>query len=137
MIAYLDANRPNWRTEPLQDVVAWTHETVSVWVDIPWLDFQMWVASFDLRPTITGLISTGTAAQKTAAQYFLDVLMSGQVVSASDARVRAVVDKALPNGAARTALLELASNPVEHWAVMGWRTDYDDVIRAEIIGRAR
>lgn len=125
-INYLDANRPSWRAEPIADLVTWSRMTTIVYLDIPWLDVQMWCGEFDLRPTIAGLVSTGTAAQKTAAQYVLDVLTSGQELAASDLRVRAVIDKALPAGAARTALLALSQRTVSHWQAMGLHDTGDD-----------
>jgi hypothetical protein len=137
MIDYLDANRPNWRTEPLADVVAWTRATTNTWVDVSWLDFQMWVSEFDLRPTITDMITTGTAAQRTAAQFFTDVLQSGQILGTSDSRVRSIVSKGVSAGPSRNALLGLATLPRSHWELMGRGAVEGDDGRTLVLGGLR
>lgn len=111
-------------TEPLnasrtdQQVLDWCNELVADWQDVSWLDLSMWVAGADLRPALNTAVSSGTDAQKTAAQHLLDCLAAGQPLYATDARVRSTISKAV-SGQVRTDLITLATTQVPRWSQAG------------------
>lgn len=108
-------------TEPLnaqrssEEILVWLSEPVQAYKDISWLDLSMWVADYDLRPTLVTSATTGTATRATGAQFILDTIASGQPLYTSDARVRAVVAKAVAAGTARDALIALATTQVSRY----------------------
>ena len=100
-------------------VFAWVLELAPAFKDVSWLNLSMWVAENDLRPTLLASASTGTAARATGAQFILDTIASGQPLYTSDARVRAVLLKAIAAGAARDALVALAATQAPRYEAAG------------------
>lgn len=100
-----------------QQVLAWLTAEVNTWVDVSWLDLSMWIGGNDLRPTLVNKISSGTNAEKTAAQHLIDCLVAGQPLSSSDSRVRAVIAKAIPDSPVRDELLSMATASVQRWTL--------------------
>jgi len=96
-------------------VLAWLTASVDTFVDVSWLDLSMWIAENDLRKTIASRVGGTDAAVSTAAQHIVDCIAAGQPLAASDARVRTTIAKAMPAGAARNALLALATKSVKRW----------------------
>lgn len=116
--AVIDAEPANATRTPAQ-ILAWLHESVTAYQDVQWLDFQMWMSEYALRPTVESRIATGNDAQKTGARFMVDTIDSGQPLFSSDVRVRSVLAQALPGGDARTALLALATTTAPRWQVEG------------------
>ena len=112
---YLDANRPAWRDDTDADVLAWLLADVTVYVDVSWLDLSMWVAQYNLRPALKAAATSGTDAQQTAAQHILDCIAAGQPLYGSDSRVRTAIASAIPAGAARAALIAMATSSAPRW----------------------
>jgi hypothetical protein len=125
----LIATMPGEATATDADVLAWLHETVPGWQDVPWLEFAVWLHTQGLtRAALTTAATTGgTVATQTAAQHLLDCLTAGQPLSASDSRVRAIVNASgLPAGA-KTALIALATTTAVRWSLSGvdWSAPMD------------
>lgn len=78
---------------------AWMEELGDFFIDLPWLEFQIWRQSAGVTNEVidTVLTGVGTDARKQAAQHFLDVTVAGHPFSASDSRVRQLIlDAELP-----------------------------------------
>ena len=134
-LAELIATMPNEGAASDAEVLAWLDGDVTVYVDVNWLDLSMWVAGNGYRPTLIAAAASGTDARKTAAQHILDCISAGQPLYASDARVRTALAAAIPAGAARDALLALASETKSRWATV--MSEMDDPSKLFWIGVAR
>lgn len=104
------------------EVLAWLNESVSTFKDVEWIDFSMWISEFDLRSQIENAITSGTDAARTAATFFVDTLRAGQPLYSSRADVRTTIAKGIPAGAARDALVALATTSVSRAQAAGFST---------------
>lgn len=121
-----------------QEVLDWLDETVSQWVDIPWLEFQIWRHAEGVTNAMLETVAAGVdSTRATAAQYMLDVVSAGQPFSASDPRVRTlIVDAALPAGM-MASLQALAQVSVPRWLTQTEHADMDSASKLYWIGEAR
>ena len=101
------------------EVLTWLNAAVTSHIDISWLDLSMWMATYDLRPSLIASATTGTDQLRTAAQHLLDCITAGQPLYASDARVRTTISAAIPAGTARTALVDMGRTQKARWADAG------------------
>ena len=84
--------------------------TVSVWQDVPWLELGLWAhAQLLTRAALETAATSGTDANRTAAQHVLDCLNAGQPLSARDSRIRDLVAASSLSGPAKQALVTLAT----------------------------
>lgn len=115
------------------EVLGWLQESVGTWQDIPWLDVAMWLVAQGIdRATLTTQATTGTAANKTAAQYVLDVITAGQPLQATDQRVRDTITASGLTAPQKAALVALATISAPRYRTAGW-----DGVSLQIVNTAR
>jgi len=103
------------------EVLSWLGESVSVFVDVPWLDVAMWLVAQGIdRATLTTQATSGSAANKTAAQYIIDVITAGQPLQATDQRVRDTIAASGLTTGQKQALLALATEQRPRYSTAGW-----------------
>lgn len=117
---YVDASDP---TDAV--VLTWLDKEVTVWVDLPWLEYAIWLDSVDgyalLEDCKAGTIADGSAAtkaQRAAAGLALAIVNAGQDLITTRTEVRASFVKLVPavfSEIARDALLALAQKTVQRW----------------------
>lgn len=134
MIAYLDANRPDWRTEPLDDLVAWTHEMTSVPSDTLINDrILMARLTIEEAGTVFATMDAAAASNPVVRQGWKRLEGDGLDLShaSSVAMITALFEQPL-----RAQLIALGRRSLSHWAAMGQRP-MDDPSRAYWLGRER
>ena len=96
---------------------AWMNELGDYFVDILWLDFQMWRQTEGVTEELLGTVinGAGTDARKMAAQHFLDVTRAGRSFSASDSRVRDLIVAAQLPAQMQASLQALATRQATRW----------------------
>lgn len=134
-LAELIASEPANAGRTDAEVLAWLNGTVPVFRDVSWLDLSMWIAENDLRQVIASRVGDADAATSTAAQHIVDCIVAGQPLAASDFRVRTTIAKAMPAGAARDALLALATTQTTRWSTV--MREMDDASKLYYIAEAR
>lgn len=118
-LAELIASEPLNAGRTDQQVLDWCNEFVNDWQDVSWLDLSMWITTNDLRGTIITRTKDADAAVATAAQHIVDCITAGQPLAMTDSRVRATLNKALPVGTVRDALVTLATKQIPRWEAAG------------------
>jgi len=121
MPGYVDATDPTDAA-----VLTWLNQTVTVWIDVPWLEYAIWLDSVDgyalLEDAKAGILpadippaATATKSQRAAAGLALAIVNAGQDLAASRTEVRASMGKLIPDvfsTTARDALLAMAQKGV-------------------------
>lgn len=105
------------------EVLVWLHESVQRWIDVPWLEIQMWLTAQGItRADLITAAGAGTPANRTAAQYILDTISAGMPLYASDERVRSVVAASALSTGAKNALVALAQQMVPRYT-LAWSSE--------------
>jgi len=138
MPGYVDATNPTDAA-----VLTWLNAAVTIWVDVPWLEYAIWLDSVDgyalLEDAKAGILpsdippaATATKRQRAAAGLALAIVNAGQDLAASRTEVRASMGKLIPDvftTPARDALLALAQQDVPRWEANGLRLPRLDHVR--------
>ena len=120
-LAELIASDAENATRTDAEVLTWLNTLITAFVDVDWLELTVWLHTSGITRTALAAAASsgGTAATQTAAQHILDCVTAGQPLSASDERVRNLVQASSLAGAAKSALTALATRQKARWDAAG------------------
>jgi len=112
-----------------QEVLDWCNELQAIWIDIPSLEFRIWLDSVDGmdKLTVTSIDAGATQEVRSAAILALSIVDSGEPLSFTRSEVRASVAKLAGTGKPFTTtesalLLALGQEQVNRLVVAGTST---------------
>lgn len=123
-----------------QAVLDWLDEVMTSWQDVSWLELTVWLHESGITRADLSTAAAGTGATATAAQHIIDCVAAGQVLSASDSRIRSLINASSLSGAAKASLTAAAQTSSPRWASardVTWTEATSDNVRLDDVANTR
>ena len=108
-----------------QEVLDWCNELQTIWIDVPWLEYAIWLSGIDGVGRLEDNKDHATLAVRSACQMGLAVLNGGQPLSLTRSEVRTGMNKLVTDvftAAERDTLLAVGQKQVNRLVEAGVNT---------------